>query len=478
MAGTVRSALLFAEGTWREGATTYALADKFSGEPLAEVHVPDRAQAEAAVAAVASAHGAEVPAPHRRSEFLARAAELVAARRETFVDTVVSDTGFTTGDAEKEVGRAIETLRLCGEEARRSTGRTVPIEGGPGGAGRLGFTLRKPLGVVVAITPFNAPLNTVCHKVGPALAAGNGVVLKPAPETPLTAALLVEVLLEAGVPEGLLALLSGGADVGQWLLEHPVPAFYAFTGSTRVGEHIARTVGVRRTQLELGSLASTLVCADAELDRAAELCVNAAFRKAGQVCTSIQRLYVERPVVDELGALLAAKLAGRPVGDPRAPGAFVGPVISSDSAERIEAWVREAVDGGATVAAGGGRRGSVLEPTVLTGVALEMRVMSNEIFGPVVVLRPFDDFDDAIDEANNTPYGLAAGVFTANLDRALSAARRLRVGTVHVNETSSSRVDLMPFGGVKASGVGVEGPRYAIEEMTEETLVTIGGSAG
>ncbi|MQA12273.1 MAG: aldehyde dehydrogenase family protein [Pseudonocardiaceae bacterium] len=467
---------MFFDGAWRDGATTYPLTDKFTLEPIADIQVPDREQVDSAINAVARAQEACSLSGWQRAEILGTAAELVAGRRERFVDTMITDTGFTMTDADREVGRTIETLRLCAEEAKRLTGRMVPMDGAPGGAGRLGFTLRKPLGVVCAITPFNAPLNTVCHKVGPALAAGNGVVLKPAPETPLTAELLVQTLLEAGVPDGLLALLPGGADVGQRLLEHPVPALYAFTGSTRVGEHIARTVGTRRTQLELGSLASTIVCADADLDRAAELCVNAAFRKAGQVCTSIQRLYVERAVLAEMSGLITGKLDGRPVGDPRAPGAFVGPVISPASADRIEAWVRGAVASGASLAGGGARQGSVIEPTVLTDVPADTDVMTNEIFGPVVVLRPFEDFADAVAEANNTPYGLAAGVFTANLDRALAAAQRLRVGTVHINETSSSRVDLMPFGGVKASGTGVEGPRYAIEEMTEETLITIGGS--
>jgi acyl-CoA reductase-like NAD-dependent aldehyde dehydrogenase len=465
---------LFFDGEWRDGATTYSLTDKFSGVPVADVHVPSRAQVDVAVRAVARASTAM--SGLERGRILARAAELLAQRRDEFVDTIVTDTGFTVGDAEKEAARAVETLRLCGEEARRLTGRMVPLDGGPGGEGRLGFTLREPLGVVVAITPFNAPLNTVCHKVGPALAAGNGVVLKPAPETPLTAGLLIRVLLEAGVPQGLLALLPGGGEVGQWLLEHPVPAFYAFTGSTRVGEHIAATVGVRRTQLELGSLASTIVCADADLERAARLCVNAAFRKAGQVCTSVQRLYVEQSAVDDMTTLLAKGLAGRVVGDPRAPGAFVGPVISAAAADRIETRVRDAVAAGARVVVGGERDRQVLTPTVLADVPAGVAVMTEEIFGPVVVLRTFTSLDDAIAEANDTPYGLAAGVFTASLDRALTAARRLRVGTVHINETSSSRVDLMPFGGVKASGVGAEGPRYAVEQMTEEKLVTIGPS--
>jgi acyl-CoA reductase-like NAD-dependent aldehyde dehydrogenase len=470
----MKKALLFTEGAWREGASIETVHDKFDGAPLAEVHVPGRRQVDRAVRAVAAAQAAMRHTGYERGRVLMAASALMRERRDRFVDTVVADTGFTLTDAEREIDRAIETLQLCGEEAKRITGRMVPVEGGPGVRGRIGFTLRKPLGVVCAITPFNAPVNTVCHKIGPALAAGNGVILKPAPETPLTAALLVELLLDAGVPECLVALLPGGADVGQALLEHPVPAFYAFTGSTRVGEHIARSVGIRRTQLELGSLASTIVCADAALETAAALCVNAAFRKAGQVCTSVQRLYVQRDVMEEFGRLIAEGLTDRPVGDPRRPGTFVGPVISPASADRIESWVSEAVEQGAELVHGGTREGSVITPTILGNVARTMTVMTNEIFGPVVVLRPFDALEEAVAEANDTPFGLAAGVFTADLDSALLAARELRVGTVHVNETSSSRVDLMPFGGVKASGSGLEGPRYAIEEMTEETLVTVG----
>ncbi|OZM79536.1 aldehyde dehydrogenase family protein [Pseudonocardia sp. MH-G8] len=467
-------ALLFSDGAWREGASTQPLHDKFDGAELAQVHVPDRAQVDRAVRAVAAAQASVRQTGYERGAVLMAASALMRERRDRLVDAVVADTGFTLTDAGREVDRAIETLQLCGEEAKRLAGRMVPVEGGPGVRGRIGFTLRKPLGVVCAITPFNAPVNTVCHKVGPALAAGNGIVLKPAPETPLTAVLLVELLLDAGVPEGLIALLPGGAEVGQALLEHPVPAFYAFTGSTRVGEHIARIVGIRRTQLELGSLASTIVCADAALEAAAGLCVNAAFRKAGQVCTSVQRLYVQREVMAEFGALVARGVADRVVGDPRLPETFVGPVISTGAADRIESWVTAAVEGGAELVHGGTREGSVITPTILGNVSRDMTVMTNEVFGPVVVLRPFDTLAEAVAEANDTPFGLAAGVFTADLDSALTAAQQLRVGTVHINETSSSRVDLMPFGGVKASGTGVEGPRYAIEEMTEETLVTVG----
>lgn len=469
---------VFVDGAWVAGATSYELTDAFGGHRVATVQVPGRDQVTVALAALRDAQAASRLAAHDRFRVLSVASTILRQQADEFVDAIVTDTGFTITDAEREVARATETLRICGEEANRLVGRMVPLEGAPAITGRLGFTLRRPVGVVCAITPFNSPLNTVCHKIGPALAAGNAVVLKPAAETPLTATLLVRALLEAGLPEGLIALLHGdGAEVGQWLLDDQTPAFYAFTGSTRVGEHIRRSVGLRRTQLELGSLASTIVCDDADIARAAELCVNAAFRKAGQVCTSVQRLYVQRPVLDELCAALCERLNGRAVGDPRAPGAFVGPLISPAAADRVSSWVSAAVEQGADLIRGGERNGSVIEPTILANATADMRVMSHEIFGPVVVLRPFEALDEAIAEANDTPYGLAAGVFTANLDRALRAAEGLRVGTVHINETSSSRVDLMPFAGVKASGSGVEGPSYAIKEMTEERLITVGPGA-
>jgi succinate-semialdehyde dehydrogenase/glutarate-semialdehyde dehydrogenase len=366
-------------------------------------------------------------------------------------------------------------MTVSAEEAKRIHGEVVPVHGAPGAVGRLAFTVRHPLGVVCAITPFNSPLNTVVHKVAPALAAGNAVILKPSSLAPLTSGLLVQILLEAGLPSDLIALVyGGGSTVGQSLLESPVPAFYAFTGSTEVGEHIIRTVGLRKTQLELGSLSSTVICNDASLDRAVAACVGAAFRKAGQVCTSVQRLYVQSGVVRDVEEALRLDVGARPYGDPRNAATMTGPVISCKEADRIERWIKAAVGRGAEVVVGGVRDNGVIAPTVLGRVDPAMDVVSREIFGPVVSVIPFDDLDEAIAQINDTPYGLAAGIFTSDLANALTAARDLRMGAVHVNETSSSRVDLMPYGGVKASGLGLEGPRYAIEEMTEQRLITLG----
>ena len=471
----MKHAKLFIRGAWTDGESAVELADKFHGDTVAQVHQASREQVTAALQGVAQGQLEHRLTPYQRYRVLSEASRLLRRRRDEFVDTIVTDAGFTIGDAEKEVDRAEQTLLLSGEEAKRIAGEMVPLDSAPTAPGRYAFTIRRPLGVVCAITPFNSPLNTVAHKVAPALAAGNSVILKPASFTPLTACLLVELLLEAGLPESLIAVVHGsGSTVGQQLLESPVPAFYAFTGSTEVGERLHRTVGLRRTQLELGSLSSTIVCDDAAVERVAPLCVGAAFRKAGQVCTSVQRLYVQSRVLPEFLDSLTTDLRSRAAGDPRAKGTFVGPVISGADADRIESWIEAATRRGAEVVCGGTREGQVIAPTVLTNVDAEMDVFCREIFGPVVTVRPFTDLQQAIAEANDTPYGLAAGVFTADLGRALDAADGLRMGSVHINETSSSRVDLMPYGGVKDSGMGLEGPRYAIEEMTEQRLITIG----
>jgi succinate-semialdehyde dehydrogenase/glutarate-semialdehyde dehydrogenase len=465
----------FYGGDWQDAADEQIVADKFTGAPATRLGVVDPAQVADAVGAVVAGQARASWRPPDRFRVLAAASELLRQRRAEMIATIVADAGFTVSDAAREVDRAAETLLLCGEEAKRIAGEMVPLDGAPGIDGRIGFTVHHPLGVVCAITPFNSPLNTVAHKVGPALAAGNGVILKPASQTPRTADALLRLLLDAGVPPELLAVVyGGGATVGQQLLEDPRPAFYAFTGSTEVGEVLHRTVGLRRTQLELGSLSSTVICADADLTAATDRVLPAAFRKAGQVCTSVQRLYVERPVVNDVVAALVDKLGQRKVGDPTDPDCFVGPVISEAEAERIEGWVDAAVARGAERLAGGPRQRAVVQPTVLADVPADADVFCQEIFGPVIVVRPFDQLAAAVDEINDTPYGLAAGVFTRDLNRALQAAATLRMGSVHINESSSSRVDLMPYTGVKASGMGREGPRYAIREMSEERLITMG----
>lgn len=467
---------LFIGGDWTtEGETTSPAVDPFRGETIAEVVEASAAQVDRAVRHLEDRFAAKGPIhPYERYRILARASELIDERRDDLVRAIVSESGFTVQDATGEVNRAVQTLLLSGEEAKRLHGDVVPFEGAPGVTGRVGYTIRRPIGVVCAITPFNSPLNTVCHKVGPALAAGNPVALKPALATPMTAVKLAEILLDAGLPPHLLAVLHGGGPtVGQALLEHPSVRFYTFTGSTEVGRLITRTVGLRRTQLELGSISSTIVCQDARFETAVPKVVAGSFRKAGQVCTSVQRLYVHEDVVDAFTESLLADLAPRRVGDPTEPDTFVGPMIDEDQARRVERWITSACEAGAQLLVGGTRDRALVTPTVLGGVDAAMDVMCRETFGPVVSIIPYTDLDAAIDAINDTPYGLAAGVFTDDLRRGFHAAERLHVGSVHINQTSSSRVDLMPYGGVKDSGSGHEGPRYAARELTEERLVTL-----
>lgn len=461
------------DGAWVDGDRTFTVRHKATGAVLVEAASASRDQVSAAVAVASKSFKNEPLSPYKRYEVLRRAAELLEERRADMIATIVGESGFTVSDAGGEIDRCIQTLLLSGEEAKRIHGEVVPLDGAPGQTHRLGFTMRVARGVVAAITPFNSPLNTVAHKVAPALAAGNTVVLKPASLTPMSAALLCEILLDAGLPRAHVNLVQGaGSEVGRWLTEDPEIAFYTFTGSTDVGRHIQRAIGLRRSSLELGSISGTIVCADADLERALPRCVDASFRKAGQVCTSVQRLFVDRSVLDRFTGMLVERTRAAKAGDPYDPATLVGPMIDEREAERAHDWIREAVLGGAELACGGGRDGAVLQPTILLRTRPDMRVMCEEIFAPVMSIVPFDDLDEAIDQVNATPYGLAAGVFTQNIDLAFRAGRRLHVGAVHVNETSSSRVDLMPYGGVKDSGFGREGPRYAIEEMTEERLIT------
>jgi succinate-semialdehyde dehydrogenase/glutarate-semialdehyde dehydrogenase len=461
-------------GVWADTAPYFDVIDKFNGAVVARVSQASREQVAQAVEATRLAADAGAPAPYERAQHLHRAAQLLETHRTRLRDIMVSEAGFTLIDADGEIDRAKITLDLSAEEGVRLTGEMVPFAASPGAHKRLGFTQRFPIGVVCAITPFNSPLNTVLHKVAPAYAAGNAVVLKPSAITPLTSALLAEILLEAGMPAGFLAVLQGDGDtVGTWLLEEQNIGFYTFTGSTRVGRIIQHAVGLRRTQMELGSIASTIVCADADLDRAIPRIANAGLRKAGQVCTSVQRLYVESSIVQTFTERLVEFAKTLKAGDPRDPDTRVGPMISEQAAIRAENWINEATANGAKLLCGGQRVGSVISPAVLTHVLDNDKAWCQEAFAPFIAIRPFDDFDSVIQSANDTPYGLSAGIFTQNIDRAMQAARTLRFGTVQINESSSARSDVMPFGGVKDSGFGKEGPSHAIREMTEERLVII-----
>ncbi|WP_233834976.1 aldehyde dehydrogenase family protein [Paraburkholderia sp. ZP32-5] len=464
---------LLIDGRWVDGGDRMAVLDKYRLTPAASLHIASRQQVREAVQAAQRAYAAATLTPYERGAVLERAATLLERETPQLVAALQIEGGFTQTDAQGEIRRCLQTFRLSAEEARRLAGEMIPLDGAPQQKGRLGFTLRIPLGIVCAITPFNAPLNTVAHKVAPALAAGNAVVLKPSTHTPTLANIMAACLLEAGLPAGLISVIHGGADVAGWLIDEPEVRFFAFTGSTDVGRSIQQRAGLRRTQMELGSIAFTIVDDDADLDAALPKIVAAGFRKAGQVCTSIQMLLVQRRRIAEVETRLAPLVRELPFGDPRDPATLVGPVISVAAAERIERWIDDALAHGARRLAGGAREGAVVPPTLLADVAPTAQVSCQEVFGPVMSLVPFDTLDEAIARINATPYGLATGLFTNRLDAAFEAARRLHVGGVHINETSSSRVDLMPYGGSKDSGFGREGPHYAVREMSEERLITL-----
>ncbi|MFC4276232.1 aldehyde dehydrogenase family protein [Achromobacter aloeverae] len=451
---------------------TFTVHDRYSGAEIARVDQTSQANIKEAVVK-ARQNLRKVPDGYERSRILRRAAEIIQSRKQEFVDVMALEAGFTAAESSNEIARGLDTLEISSEEAKRICGEMIPMDGNPGQKDRVAFTLRTPVGIVCAITPFNAPFNALLHKVAPAVAAGNAVIVKPSGYTPLTASLICDVLLEAGWPPELLSLIQGeGAEAGEWLLDEKDIDFYTFTGSTRVGRIIQQKAGARRTQLELGSIACTIICADADLDLALPRILRATFRKAGQVCTSIQRLYVAAARIDEVSARLEQATRALKSGNPRQAGVDVGPMIAEREAVRAESWVKEAVSMGARVVTGGGRSGSVLEPTILANVREGMKVMDQEIFAPVVTLIPFDDIDAVIASINATPYGLAAGVFTNDVNTAFHMARELRVGGLHINETSSSRNDGMPYGGLKDSGYGFEGPKYLIRDMTDEKVVT------
>lgn len=461
-------------GTWHESGEQLSVIEKYTGLPFATVSRARPADVEAAVAAAHDAASRHVLSPSDRYAILRSAAELLSAWRDRVIRTYVAETGFTLRDAATELGRAQETLLLSAEEAKRLTGETIPVEASRGSEARIAFTLRVPVGVVCAISPFNAPLNNVAHKIAPALAAGNAVVLKPATLTPLCSTILCEALIQSGLPAGLLNMVVGpGPEVGDQLAQDGRIRYYTFTGSTRVGLSLKQRSGIAKTHLELGSTSTTVVCADADLDLASELIVRGGTRKAGQVCTSVQRVVVDTRVADALALRLKERMAKLVVGDPSDPSTDVGPMISPAEAQRAATWVAQAVDAGATLATGGEARGGILRPTLLVDTPTNARVMTEEVFAPVIATCRFDGIDEAVRLANATPYGLQSGVFTRDLDTAFEFARRVQVGGLMINDTSSYHADAMPFGGVKESGYGAEGPRYAIMDMTDPRTVVI-----
>jgi acyl-CoA reductase-like NAD-dependent aldehyde dehydrogenase len=463
-------------GDWRPGDGDHLLEvhNPQSGQLLATVRESTAKEVDAAISEAASTFERHELNPHQRSQILHRAADLIAERAEDFARSVVAEAGKPIKDARAEVARAVLTFRLCAEEAVRISGEVVPVEATPGSENRRAFTIAQPAGVVCAITPFNGPVNQLSHKVPTAIAAGCTVVVKPAEVTPLSAIMLVQTMRDAGLPAGHVTMVQGrGQTVGQQLLEDPRFAVYSFTGSTAVGQHIRRTVGLRKTLLELGNNSANIVHADADLELAATALARSLSVYAGQVCISAQRILVHDDIFDIFAQILSERVRSLVVGDPSDEATDVGPMISLEAAERAESWIQEAVEDGATLLCGGDRTGQVLTPALLAKPSPRSTLLCREAFAPVATLIPYRTLGEAIRLANSTEYGLQTGVFTSSLDVAMAAAKRLEVGGVIVNDASSYRVDSMPYGGVKQSGSGREGVRYAIEEMTDPRLVVL-----
>jgi acyl-CoA reductase-like NAD-dependent aldehyde dehydrogenase len=452
------------------GRDTYEVRDPYRGEVVERAPLSSAEDLDAALNAAVAAKSVIAAMPgHARAALLRKAGALLVARADRIAEIMTRETGKAIKDARAEVVRSQDTMMLAAEEAVRIEGEHVPLEASQMGAGKICFMLRFPVGVVAGITPFNAPFNLACHKVAPAIAAGNAIVLKGSPQAPGVVHALAELFVDAGTPPGVLSVLYG--DVGPALVRDPRVDFVTFTGSTRVGAEIKAASGLRRVALELGGLGPTIVCADASIEDAAPLCARNAMRLAGQSCISVQTVYVHRSLYEPFVARVAAEAKTLRLGDPLDPATDVGTLIDERAAQRVEAWIAEAAQQGARVLAGGRRHGAAVEPTVLADVDPSMRVVCEEVFGPVVSLMRFDDFDEVCRSISESRFGLQCGVFTKSLETAMRAVRSLRVGGVILNGTSTWRTDQLAYGGVKDSGIGREGPKYAIRDMTEERLV-------
>lgn len=455
-----------------ESTSTRRLLD-YDGEVLGEVHHADPATVAEAVA-TATRSLATPLGPSERAAILRRFADNIQDDLQAYIDMLVRESAKPVGEARAEVLRAVSVLRECAEEATRISGHLVPVDGVPGSEDRLAFTLRVPVGVVAAITPFNGALLSPAHKMGAALAAGAPCILKPADATPFSAYHFMRALLDAGAPEDAYALLvSQGPEVPAALVDHPGIGMVSFTGSTPVGLQIRRSLGLRPAILELGGNAPLIVHSDADVQAAAAAAVPGAFGYAGQVCISVQRIFVHRPRYEEFKAHFLSAVAELIVGDPVFPETHVGPLISEARAVELEAEIRRAVDRGARLLTPLRRENAMLWPTVIENASPDDQIVCQEAFGPVVALFAYDDIDEAFDAANATEYGLQAGVYTSNYTLMQRAMRELNFGGVIFNDTSRYRVDRMPYGGVKASGSGKEGVRYSIEQMTSERLVVL-----
>jgi acyl-CoA reductase-like NAD-dependent aldehyde dehydrogenase len=468
---------MYIGGQWLTGPAVAPVVSPYSGEVVDTVPSADAVQVERSLMAATSATAAMAAlSGYERAQILLRAADRIASSLEDIARTISLEEGKPLSEARGEVGRSPDLLRLCAFEGTQIRGESLQLDAQAATTGKLGFTLRVPCGVVVAISPFNYPLLLVLHKVGPALAAGNAVILKPSEKTPLTALKLTKILLESGLPENGLQCVTGpGHKIGPQLCADSRVRKITFTGSTEVGKAITQVTGIKRLSLELGSNCALVVLPDADLEKVADATAAGGYVNAGQVCISIQRVLVHRKVYVDFLAALKSRVEAIKVGPSLSEDSKLSAMVSEVDAERVSNWVRESVDDGARLVTGGERQRAVLAPTIVADVQPKMRIFRDELFGPAVAVTPVKDISEAISLANDSSYGLGAGIFTQNIDDALRFAKEVVCGNIMINWTPLWRADLMPYGGLKDSGIGKEGPRYAVMEMTESKTVVFHG---
>ena len=464
---------MYINGQWIDKAETIPVFNPFDQSVLDTV--PRGTASDVDLAITSAVRGAKAMAKltaYERYAILHRAAELMAERLEDLGQTITKEEGKVIAEGRGEVQRAIQTITTSAEEAKRLHGETIPLDAAPGNVNQFGFTMRVPVGVVAAISPFNFPLNLVCHKVGPALAAGNSVVLKPAGDTPLSALKLTEILLEAGLPaEGIQCVTGPGSEIGDVLTGDPRVRKITFTGSMEIGERICRNAGIKKVTMELGSNSPLIVMSDADIEKVAAATIASGFANAGQVCISTQRVFADRRIYADFLDALVAPAEAFSMGNPLDEAVRMGPMIRASDADRVGEWISEAVAGGARVLVGGDHEGTMHAPTVVADAKPDMKVSREELFGPAVAVSAFSDIDEAIAMANDSRFGLSAGIFTQNVDWAMRFAKEVESGNLHINSSPQWRADLMPYGGLKDSGMGKEGPAYAVQEMTELKMV-------
>ena len=460
-------------GKWRVGKEYFDVKNPYDGSFLDRVPLSSKKDVEDAILSAKNAFVimSEMPA-YKRATILSNTSKLIADNKKQMAELITKESGKAIKYSIAEVERSVQTFQFAAEEAKQIHGETIPMDASPNSEKRFAFYQPFPIGIIGAITPFNFPLNLVAHKIAPAIASGNSVILKPASYTPLTSIKLGEIMMEAGLPNGALNIVfGGGSTVGEWLVESQDLAMISFTGSPSVGRRIKERAGMKRVALELGSNSATIIEPDADIDMAIPRCIMGAFSNSGQVCISLQRIYIHEKVFDEFKDKFIRAVKKLKVGNPMKHDTEYGPMIEEKEAVRVEEWIKEAVSKGAKILCGGERKGNIITPTVMTEVKKDMKVVCNEAFAPLVVLIKYRKFDEALDMVNESIYGLQTGIFTRDINKAFNGFKKLHVGGVIINDVPTFRVDHMPYGGVKESGTGREGIKFAIREMTELKLM-------